>query len=137
MANERGLWRIRLAVMGVGLISTIGVLTLLHLVGHFSRPEHDSYFLSRLFTDNVGVLLVLSYFLASSVLGLFLKRPVDIALGMMAPLPLAVLIEVLLDSTSHNLLPFEALLYWLPAFGLAFLGSLVGARIRQVREDSQ
>ena len=134
MENERGLWRIRLVVMAVGLVSSVGVITLLRVGGHIAPPVKDSYFLSRLVTDNIGVLLLLSYFSTSGVLGLLLKRPVDIALGMMAPLPLAFLVEVLLDATSHNLFPFEALLYWLPAFGLAFLGGLLGMRLRRIRE---
>ena len=46
---------------------------------------------------------------------------------MMLPLPIAFGIEVSLSPTSHNLFPFEVLLYWLPAFGLALLGSYLGA----------
>ena len=137
MENEKELWRTRLAVMGAGLISTVGLVVLLRVMGLILPPEQDSYFLSRHASDNVGVLVLLSYFLASGVLGVILKRPVDIAIGMMAPLPLAFLVEVGLDSTSHNLFPFEALLYWLPAFGLAFLGRLIGSRVRQLREESR
>jgi hypothetical protein len=137
MENERVLWRTRVAVMGAGLISTVGLMVLLRVVGLMPPPEQDSYFLSRHASDNVGGLLLLLYFLASGVLGIVLKRPVEIAIGMMAPLPLAFLVEVLLDSTSHNLFPFEILLYWLPAFGLAFMGSLIGSRVRQFWEQSR
>jgi hypothetical protein len=45
---------------------------------------------------------------------------------MMLPLPIAFGIEVRSDPTSHNLIPFEVLLYWLPAFGLALLGGYCG-----------
>jgi hypothetical protein len=51
--------------------------------------------------------------------------------GVMLPLPIAAVIEVIVDPTNHNLIPFEIILYWLPAFALAWAGAFFGSAMRK------
>lgn len=87
----------------------------------------SSYPLTEFFTNGIDVIFVLLFILVAAVLGWFLKSTRDIATGMMLPLPISAVIEILIDSTSHNLIPFEIVLYWLPAFGLAWAGAFLGS----------
>lgn len=54
---------------------------------------------------------------------------------MMSPLPLALIVEVLQDPTSHNLLPFEVVMLWAPAFLVAFFGATLGTHLRVARAE--
>jgi hypothetical protein len=77
-------------------------------------------------------------FVAVALVGLlagFLGRAnwAILGLGTMALLPLCTIAEIAADSTSHNLFPFEFVMYAvfaLPAVGAAGLGRIARARLR-------
>lgn len=48
------------------------------------------------------------------------RRSWPFALGMIVPLAVALVVEISLDSTSHNLFPFEIVFVWGPAFLLSW-----------------
>ena len=48
---------------------------------------------------------------------------------MIVPFALALAVELNRDPTSHNLFPFEIVMMWAPAFGVAWLGTYLGKRI--------
>ena len=68
--------------------------------------------------------------------GYVLRTPVFTSLGMISLLPLAMAIEVAKDPTNHKLFPFEIVLYWIPAFLVAFIPALVGMKFRNAIERS-
>jgi ABC-type polysaccharide/polyol phosphate export permease len=65
----------------------------------------------------------------AALLGGVLRQRWPVAVGMMLPWPIACLIEIIQDPTSHNLLPADVIVCWLPAFGIAFLGTYVGRKL--------
>ena len=107
-----------------GLLGTLTVASCLHLMG-FSPAESAEYLYSN-FLFHSGVLYGLAYFAVSIILGFFFRNAWAIATGMVLPMPVALVLEVSANSSTHNLLPFEVLFFWLPAFFLAILGSRVG-----------
>ena len=74
---------------------------------------------------------VLSFLALGGILGLAFQQAWAAALGLVTPLPAAVVIEFVQDRTSHNLLPFEFLFYWCPALILAAGGVLAGWVLRR------
>jgi len=61
----------------------------------------------------------------SGLLGAGFRRVWSVAVGMVLPWPIACAIEVTLDPTSHNLLPFDVI-SWVAYFGFALMGAFVG-----------
>jgi hypothetical protein len=117
------------AAFAAGLASAMALTLACHALGLASPPRQHGYPLSQYLSGCVGIGFALVYALAAALFGFAGMRRVPIALGMMAPLPIALGIEVIRDPTSHNLLPFEIVLYWLPAFGVAFAGATVGRQL--------
>jgi hypothetical protein len=109
-----------------GLASTIALAALWHLFGGAWPPTQAGYRYTEYFTACLTWPFAAAYFILSIALGWTVRRRWPVALGMMLPLPLAFVIEVVSDPTSHNLVPLEVLLYWLPALGLALLGGYLG-----------
>ncbi len=109
-----------------GLLGTVVLASLWHLFGGAAPPKEADYVYTQYFTSCLGWVFAAVYLALSIVLGWILRRVGAVALGMMLPLPIAFGIEVSLDQTSHNLIPFEMLLVWLPAFSLALLGAYLG-----------
>jgi len=112
-----------------GLAGTGASAAFWHLFGAAAPPTQDSYAYSHYFTSCLSWSFVAAYFGLSFILGWGLRRAWPLAVGMMLPLPIAFGVEVASDPTSHNLFPFEVLLYWLPAFGLALLGGYLGTMV--------
>lgn len=110
----------------VGLLGSVGLAVFWHLIVGTAKPRQAGYLYTQYFTDCLSLLFAAVYFLLSIALGWTVRRPLLVAAGMILPLPIALAIETVLDPTSHNLLPFEVILYWLPAFGIALLGAFLG-----------
>ena len=109
-----------------GLAGSVALAALWHLFGGAAPRTQEGYDYTQYFTSCLSWPFAAAYFVLSFVLGWAVRRGWPVALGMMLPLPIAFGIEVASDPTSHNLIPFEMLLYWLPAFGLALLGGYLG-----------
>lgn len=114
-----------------GLGGTILLATIWHLLGLASDPTEEGYALTSFFLTCISWPFVAVYALAALGFGWIAQQARFVALGMILPLPMALLVEVALDPTSHNLFPFEILLYWLPAFVVAWLGASGGRRLRE------
>ena len=119
-------------VFGVltGFASIVALAMLWHLFGFAPPPDQESYPYTQYFTGNIAWAFVGLYALISLALGWATQRAWHVATGMILPLPFAFLIEVFQDPTSHNLIPFEIILFWLPAFAIAACGAYGGQLLR-------
>ena len=114
----------------LGLVTIVALVTLCHLLGHAAPQAEAGYPFTSYFTRCIGWAFVAAYALAAGTLGWVTRSARPVAAGMMLPLPFALVAELMLDPTSHNLLPFEIALYWLPAFAVAFLSARLGDGLR-------
>lgn len=75
--------------------------------------------------------------LVAIFVALWTGRSWPFALGMIVPFPVALIAELRVDPTSHNLFPFEVVLVWVPAFllswGAAAVTLLLAKRARRAR----
>lgn len=117
--------------VALGVVAVVGLATLCHVLGYGAPQAEAGYPFTSYFTGCIGWPFAAAYALAAGALGWATRSAWPVALGMMLPLPLALVAEVVLDATSHNLLPFEIALFWLPAFGIAFLGARLGDGLRE------
>jgi hypothetical protein len=135
-----------------GLAASMSLVALWHLLGLASSTVHDrsgDYRFSEYLARCLSVSFAVAYTLTASGLGwlsrgrgpgfsgvgmrrlLTLVSDIHpIVFGMVLPLPLAMVIEGILEPTSHNLLPFEVVLYWFPTFLIALCGAAGGWLIR-------
>lgn len=118
-----------------GILTSIFLVALCHAVHLASTPREHGYVLSQYLSTCASVFFVLVFALAGALLGFLDFRRTPVALGMMSPLPLALIVEMLQDPTSHNLLPFEVVMLWAPAFLVAFFGATLGTRLRVARAE--
>ena len=114
-----------------GCAATVLLVWTWHAVGLASRPSSAGYTYSQYLTTCVSWPFVLSFLALGGMLGLAFQQAWAAALGLVTPLPAAVVIEFVQDRTSHNLLPFEFLFYWCPALILAAGGVLAGWALRR------
>jgi hypothetical protein len=117
---ERSFLRDLVALWPVSLIGLIGVLVPVRLFGSANQDPFDGPF---------GVITLAALIAAGTIAGVVARgRPVLGGLASVALLPVATLIAVVLDPTSHNLWPLEIVLHLLlalPAIGAAALTSAV------------
>ncbi len=135
-----------------GFAASVSLATLWHLVGFVNPTIHEGYRsahtpgyeFSQYFTHCISWSFAAAYALVSLALGWKFQsgwraahwsdvvsiETIPVALGMVLPLPIALLIEGIRDPTSHNLFPIEVLVFWLPAFLVAWGGAACGWLIR-------
>jgi hypothetical protein len=118
-----------------GILTSIFLVALCHAAHLASTPRERGYVLTQYLSTCASGFFILVFALAGALLGFLDFRRTPVALGMMSPLPLALIVEVFQDPTSHNLLPFEVGMFWAPAFLLAFFGATLGARLRAARTE--
>lgn len=108
-----------------------------HLTGFVSRPTQAGYPFTNYLAVCLNVGSIAVYLGLGGLLGYAFRQAVPVALGMMLPWPIACIIEMIRDPTSHNMFPFEAILFWTPAFFLALLGLDSGEKwLREIRRLS-
>lgn len=113
-----------------GCVSVIGLAMLCHRLGFASQYGlGEGYPFTSYLRSCLGVVQVVAYVLLGASLGGLFRPGWPVALGMTLPWPGACFIEIMRDSTSHNLLPFEVIIAWLPAFTLALMGTYVGRMV--------
>ena len=112
-----------------GLAGALALVTVWHRAGWVTKPVSASYPYTEYITQCAGAAFAGAFFILNVVLGLLLRRAWPIALGMISPLAFALAAELHRDPTSHNLFPFEIVMMWVPAFGVAWLGAWLGKRI--------
>lgn len=95
----------------------------------WAPPASPGYELSQYFAP-VTRRFVLDFVAVAFFLGWATRQPKAAALGTVLPLLIAVAIEIARDSSSHNLLPFEAVSLWLPAFAVAWGAAYAGRETR-------
>jgi hypothetical protein len=83
--------------------------------------------LSVLMSKCVNIEFLVCYFCAGIILGMFHLNRYVTALGMILPLPISAIIDILFYPTTHNLLPFEVVLEWFPAFLLSLIAIWLGS----------
>jgi hypothetical protein len=109
-----------------GAVACLLLAVAFHAAGWTSPYRSHGYQYSQYLSSCVGWGFAVVWLAVAIALGRLTRTAWPVALGMVAPLPLAALIEILGDSTSHNLLGLEIVLIWIPvvlvAFGAAFLG---------------
>ena len=151
--SQRYLLHLAVRVLA-GFAGSVSLVTLWHLLRFASPPTYQSsiqagYDFTQYFIDCIGWSFVVAYSVVGLILGWMVhgKLPaglgmigrlpialaievLPVALGMVLPLPIAVAIEVFQDPTSHNLIPFEVVVYWFPAFIVALCSAGCGWLIR-------
>jgi hypothetical protein len=89
------------------------------------------------FTQGIEALNIVTLLLLLAIgfaLGrLSLWNPVMLGLATVAPLPFIAMLEIKLDPTSHNLWPFEVILYSLLAV-IPVVGAFIGWGVRKLRK---
>jgi len=122
----------------VGLSGFLATILLVFIFDKFGLCAGEysisrSYSLSDVIGGCVGLQssqlkwsFIFVYFSMTFTLAILFRRVGSLALGLVMPLPMAVIIEGALDSTSHNLLGLEILFFWLPTviatLAVAWLG---------------
>ncbi len=114
-----------LAVLA-GWASTMAMAAALHALGWVSPAAEQGYPLTNYLQTCVSPGSAIVYCALAVILGCMLRKPWPVAVGMMLPWPIACAIELTRDPTSHNLLPFEAIIAWVPALSLALMGTYGG-----------
>jgi len=99
-------------------------------LGFASMPSQVGYQLTQYFTPTTWP-FVIAYTMISLLLGWGTRTTWPVALGMIFPLPIACSVDVSRDPTSHNLIPFEILLTWLPGFVIAVGAASCGRWLRR------
>ncbi|MBI2515891.1 MAG: hypothetical protein HYV95_03145 [Opitutae bacterium] len=109
-------------ILGVasGLAAMFLLVAACHHLGWAKTSTSQNYHYTETISNCLSVGAVLAYVLVAAALGYLLRTPPFIALGMMLPWPLAAAVEIAHDKTNHNLLPFEVIMVWAPAFFVAW-----------------
>jgi hypothetical protein len=113
-----------------GMLTTLVLVLLSHLFKlsepHISASHpYTQYIISCITAEFVGAYVVAAIFWSYRHNNLW-----AMAIGLLLPLMLATLIEILQDATSHNLLGLEIAFAWVPLFGLAVMGGFAGRWLR-------
>jgi len=87
--------------------------------------------LTSLLTGCFSLTFVILLFSIAIAVGWITEYRRTYAFALALPLPIAFLIEVSKNPTSHNLFPFEIVLIWLPIFFLVAIGTMVGKFLRK------
>lgn len=106
-----------------GAIGTLALATVWHWAGLVTRPAQPSYPLSQYFLNCVSWPFVFAYAAVALVIGRLARTEWPVAIGMLLPLVVAVFVEMIRDSSGHNLLGIEVGLYWVPALAIGYLGA--------------
>jgi len=93
--------------------------------------SENSYAFTKYVAMSYGVPAAIAVLASAALLGLLWKSGAWlVAIGFSLVPALAASIEMARDKTSHNLIPLEIILYWLPIFIIAWVGAAVGMKIR-------
>jgi len=109
-----------------GFAATLVLAAAWHALHLASGRVSPGYAYSQYLTGCVSWSALAAFVLLAAAIGAAFRSPGAAALGMLGPLPVAVVVELLKDRTSHNLLPFEVLVVWLPTFLVAYAGARAG-----------
>ena len=98
---------------------------------HWVAPATTlSYAYTHMITRCLSPGFVIACIAIAFVLGFLIRRTPGIALGMILPLPVAAGFELEQDPTSHNLIPFEIAVTWVPAFLVVAFMAWLGTKLR-------
>ena len=114
-----------------GAVAVMALALVCHLIGFVSRPTQAGYPFTNYLAVSLNVGSIAVYIGLGGLLGYMFRQAVPVALGMMLPWPIACIVEMIQDPTSHNMFPFEAILFWTPAFFLALLGARFGRKMAE------
>jgi hypothetical protein len=123
------------ALLGFGV--AVGLLALWHRFGLAAMPAQPSenYPYTTLIQACLSWPLAGVFAGVSVVVASLLRAPHSYAVGTILPFLIAVGLEVARDSTNHNLMPFEALFYWLPTYLLAWAPAHLLLKWRRSRAE--
>jgi hypothetical protein len=122
----------RWAIAAMAGLFTLPLLAGLWHVCRFAAPaERGDYHLTSFLTNCFSVFFFGAVFVVCVAAGWLTRFMLTYALMLIVPFPIALLIEVSEDPSSHNLLPFEIVFAWIPILLLAVSGVLVGRYARR------
>ena len=119
----------RIAALLSGLLSVSLLAAAWHAAGWASAAD-PTYPVTNYFVGSIDLVFTAAFVITSLLLGVLWRQAGSVALGMTAPLPIAAVYECAVDSTNHNLIPFEIAFLWVPAFLMALGPAVLGQRIR-------
>ena len=106
-----------------------------HVLGLCAPQKSYGYEYTQYLTSCISIWFFAAWLILAMALGSASKTAWPVAFGMVFPLPLAVKIETAKDPTSHNLLGFEVVGLWLPAFFIAFGAARFGMTLWRNRQS--
>lgn len=119
------------------LLGTIGFLLLLlcNTVQHTPSPAPGEYHYSNLLRNNFKLLAIILFTATGLATGYFFRLNAWLTgFGLILIFPLTAIIEGTVYKGSHNLIPFEMVIfavYALPAIAAAFAGKLLAQKINK------
>jgi hypothetical protein len=119
-----------------GSAGVIALAAVVHLLGCASPPVEVGYTYTNFLSTSLNLVSFAVYVLLSAALGCAFRQWWAVGVGMMLPWPVACAIEIAHDPTSHNLFPFEAIFFWLPALVVSLMGAWVGRTFVSRRSKS-
>jgi hypothetical protein len=117
-----------IAALIVTVVAYVAIAMLVHALGltPFAYQDNQYRYTQTLVPEGPGFLMIPAI---AAFFGWLTRRPWSVALAMILPLPFAMAREMSLNSTSHNLFPFE-IIGWAIPFGIAFVAAWLGRWIR-------
>ncbi|MDB6127106.1 MAG: hypothetical protein JWM35_1002 [Verrucomicrobia bacterium] len=115
-----------------GFTFIVPLIALFHFQHWVAPATTLSYAYTHMITRCLSPGFVVACLVIAFALGFLIRRAPGVALGMMLPLPIATDIELREDPTSHNLIPFEILATWVPAFLVLMFVAWLGTKLRNL-----
>lgn len=115
-------------VVGFVLCSAVVVVSAQHQGVPLSG---GTYFLTEYIQGSVSIGSLAAVFaLTMAAGGMMRGSTIALALGCTLVPAFATIIELIRDSSTHNLLGLEIVIYWIPLFLIALGGSWLGSKVR-------
>ena len=122
----------RWAIVAMAGLFTVPLLAAVWHLCRFAEPaSRGDYHLTSFITNCFSVFFFAALFVVSVAAGWLTRFVATYALMAIVPFPVAFLIEVSEDPSSHNLFPFEIVFAWIPIFLLVITGVVVGRYARR------
>jgi len=124
-------------LLGIGSgLMTSTLLVLVFQLFQWTYPQRmDGYFITRPITECIHPVFIGCFILSGVSLSYLKTNQFLVALGMILPMPIGFIAEVIVDPTSHNLIPFEVIGGWIPGFIIALCAIGLGRFIQKVNQN--
>jgi hypothetical protein len=119
------------------LLTIAGLLIILlcKALQHTAVPAADEYYYSNILRNNFTILAIILFVVTGFAMGYFLRYNAWFTgFGLILIFPLTAITEAAVYRGSHNLIPFEMVIFFvyaLPAIAAAYIGKLIAQKIKK------